>query len=77
MCKDQVLYIKFQTELNVLNFNYIHYKVEAKNYKEAMKKGCVSYMNDERGEFIEELPILLKFFAQKQLCSFKIFSQNQ
>ena len=59
----RVLDIKYQSQFQHLGLNYIYYKVKAKDKEEALEKARALYMREEKGEFNEELPFLLKLFA--------------
>ena len=65
----KVLDIKFKSELSLLDFSHIYYRVAAKCEKDAVKKARALYIKGEKGELIEESPILLKLFSVQCISS--------
>lgn len=59
----RVLDLKYQSEFKYFSFNFIFYKVVAQNEDQALIKARELYMQGERGEFRQELPILIKIFS--------------
>lgn len=59
----KVLDVNYKSDFDLLDFQYIHYKIEAKSKDEAFKKAKTLYLKGEEGERIEELPFLWKIFS--------------
>ncbi len=59
----KLLDIGYVSDSSILEFNYIYYRVEAQHKSEAIEKARALYMNGDKGESRDSLPILLKIFS--------------
>ncbi len=59
----KLLDFNYLSDFSVLEFNYVYYRVEAEHKMEAIEKARSLYMNGDKGESREGLPILLKIFS--------------